>query len=271
VHDCEISGSSFLRGSRGILKSRSSGVAKEPLEKLRALSEKFHLLKPPIELLYPTYCGGCRGQGEVLCRTCLDAFVLIDDETSCPTCGRSVGKSIVCGACVTTPKQFERGYFGFSFEGPLREALHAFKFQGRKDVGRAVVRTLEEKILKFGGSFDIIVPLPVTEKRLWKRGFNQSFIIAEEISRTTGKPIDYSSLRKTRETRDQYLLSREERKKNVAKAFGLKGEAAHLSGKRLLLVDDLFTTGSTASEAAKTLKRAKPESVILFALARTPS
>jgi len=229
------------------------------------------VLAPVLDLIYPTYCGGCGGQGDVICRKCVSAFVPIDEAAACPLCGRWVGKAVVCGACITHPRHFQHGYFGFSFEGPLREALHAFKFKGRKDVGRALVRTLGERISGIKDAFDVIVPLPVTEKRLRKRGFNQSYIISEEISRITGKPIDYSTLRKIRETEDQYMLSRQERKRNIARAFGLKGRAGDLRGKRVLLVDDLFTTGNTATEACKTLKRAKPEAILVFALARTPA
>ena len=157
--------------------------------------------------------GGAAGKGDVLCRTCLDAFVPVDEASACPVCGRPIGKAVECGACITEGKLFERGYFGFSFEAPLREApLHAFKFKGRKDVGRALVRALEGRIVAFQDAFDIIVPLPVTEKRLKARGFNQSFIISEEIGRMAGKPVDSSTLRKVRETRDQYTLSKEEEK-----------------------------------------------------------
>jgi ComF family protein len=229
------------------------------------------ILDPVLELIYPTYCGGCGEQGDVLCESCLDAFVPVDESTACPLCGRWTGTAVECGACITHPRHFTRGYFGFSFEGPLREALHAFKFEGRKDVGRALVRTLGKRISGIRDAFDVIVPLPVTEKRLKKRGFNQSFIISQEISRIVGKPIDYSTLRKIRETQDQYTLSKEERKRNIARAFGLKGKAGDLRGKRVLLVDDLFTTGNTASEACRTLKGAKPEALLVFALARTPA
>lgn len=228
------------------------------------------VLNPVLELIYPTYCGGCGGQGEVLCKSCTDAFLPIDESSTCPLCGRWTGTPIVCGACITHPPHFQRGCFGFSFEGPLREGLHAFKFQGRKDVGRALVRTLSQRIFALADAFDVIVPLPVTAKRLNKRGFNQSFIISEEISGAAGKPVDYSTLVKTRETQDQYMLSKKERRKNVARAFALKGLGRELKGKRVLLVDDLFTTGNTVSEACKTLKGARPESILVFALARTP-
>ena len=228
------------------------------------------VLGPVLELVYPTYCGGCGSQGHVLCQACLDAFSPVDEQLTCPVCGRWTGTAIECGSCASSRTYFERGFFGYAFEGPVREALHAFKFQGRKDVGRALVRTLEKRIASIGRTFEFIVPLPITEKRLKERGFNQTFIVAEEISRITGKPIDYRTLRKARETLDQYTLSLEERKKNLVRAFALDSSKERLKGKRALLVDDLYTTGNTAREAAKTLMRAKTKAVLFFALARTP-
>ena len=228
------------------------------------------VLKPVLELVYPTYCGGCGTQGDVLCKACLSSFRPVDGIASCPVCGRWTGTALVCGACATNPPMFERGCFGYLFEGPLREAIHAFKFRRRKDVGRALVRTLEEWIASMAADFDVIVPLPVTEKRLSSRGFNQSFIVSEEISRITGQPIDYRTLRKTRETLDQYTLPREERKRNVVRAFSIEGGNGALRDKRALLVDDLYTTGNTAREASKTLSRAKTKAILFFALARTP-
>jgi ComF family protein len=228
------------------------------------------VLKPVLELVYPTYCGGCGRQGDVLCRACLDSFRPVDRIGACPVCGRWTGAAVACGACLTHPASFGRGHFGYVFEGPVREALHAFKFRGRKDVGRALVQTLEERITSMASDFDLIVPLPVTEKRLRARGFNQCFIVSEEISRITGKPIDHRTLRKTRETQDQYTLPKEERKKNLVRAFSIEGPGEALRGKRVLLVDDLYTTGSTAREVSKTIARAKTRAILFFALARTP-
>ena len=84
------------------------------------------------------------------------------------------------------------------------------------------MRLLRGHIQAMADRFDVIVPLPVTEKRLRERGFNQSFIIAEEIGGMTGKPLNYNVLFKTKETRDQYLLSRQERRSNVRGAFAVK-------------------------------------------------
>jgi ComF family protein len=222
-----------------------------------------------LEIVYPMYCGGCGRQGDVLCDACRESFIAIDTGGVCPVCGRWIGKRLKCGECISHPKYFEQAYYGFSFEGPAREAMHAFKFEGRKDVGRAMVRACEEKIRSFSSDFDLIVPLPVTERRLKKRGFNQSFIISEEISRITGTTINYWSLAKVKETQDQYTLSKEERKRNIKGVFETRKNTG-MKGKRILLVDDLYTTGSTVQEASKALLRVKPETILVFALARTP-
>jgi ComF family protein len=227
------------------------------------------LLKPVLELVYPTYCGGCGREGNLLCGECTRSFIALDGPAVCPVCGRWTESDAPCGECTIHRPPFERGFYGFSFEGALREAIHAFKFEGRKDVGRALVRMVHERIASVACAFDVVIPLPVTEKRLKERGFNQSFIIAEEISRLTGKPLDHGTLRKARETGDQYTLSKKERKGNIRGAFSLEG-GGRLKDRRLLLVDDLYTTGATAREASKTLLRAKPRNVLLFALARTP-
>jgi len=226
-------------------------------------------LRSALEIIYPLLCGGCGSPGAILCPTCTDVFRRVEDASSCPFCGRWVSIGSVCGACTDTPPLFERGLYGFYFEGPLREALLAFKFEGRKDVGRLLMRLLEERILSVREEFDVIVPLPVTEKRLKERGFNQCYIMAEEISAIAKKPLIHSALCKTKETRDQYTLSREERRKNVRGAFAVH-DRGELRGKRVLLVDDLMTTGHTAGEASRILLSARAKSVLFFALARTP-
>ncbi len=200
---------------------------------------------------------------------CIDSFLPVDDETSCPICGMPVGIREVCGRCIDEKNLFEEGLYGFYYKDRLRDAIHAFKFSGRKDVGRYLVRLAEKKIAAFSAKFDSIIPLPVTEKRLRERGFNQSFILAEEISRMTGKPVHHSTLRKIKETKDQYALSKNERRKNIRGAFSLT-DTVNLKGERVLLVDDLYTTGQTSREATRVLYRGKVASVVFFALARTP-
>jgi len=227
------------------------------------------LFKGLLNIIYPLSCGACGGSGDALCKPCIDTFRPVDQNDSCPVCGRCLGQRIVCGHCADEKRTFDEGLYGFYFENKLREAVHAFKFTGRKDVGRRLVGLARKNIIPFSSKFDCIVPMPVTEKRLKNRGFNQSFIVAEEISGITGKPLYHSVLRKTKETQDQYSLAREERRKNVQGVFALF-DSHKIRDSRVLLVDDLYTTGATAREASRTLMKGKTKSVVLFALARTP-
>jgi competence protein ComFC len=234
------------------------------------ISTAHEIVSSVLNIVYPIYCGGCGKTGDAICNNCLNSFIKVEDDLTCPVCGRQVGSRIVCGECIQQGRGFEEGYFGFCFEDRLREAIHSFKFQGRKDVGKRLVRIIEEKIASFSDRFDCILPIPVTEKRLRERGFNQSFIIGDEISKISGKPIYHSILYKVKETMDQFNLHREQRRKNVKGVFAIRN-ADRIKAKRVMLVDDLFTTGYTAKEASRVLKKAGVRSTLFFALARTPS
>ncbi len=230
-----------------------------------------NLFKTVFDIFYPISCGGCNAAtGSVLCDACIDTFRPVEEEKACPVCGRPVGKPVLCGACMEEKRAFRRGYFGYYFEGRLREAIHSFKFNGRIDVGEYLVRLLRERFGTITENVDCVVPIPVTEKRLTERGFNQSFIIAEEIAKMTNKELCPSVLTKTKNTKDQYALSRKERKRNISGVFAIKN-GQQISGKRVLLVDDLFTTGYTAQEATRLLVKSSAKEVVFFALARTPS
>ena len=178
----------------------------------------------------------------------------------------------MCGECIDEKRGFQEGHYGFYFENRLRDAVHAFKFEGRKDVGKCLVSLVREKAAALSDVADVIIPVPVTEKRLKERGFNQSFIISEEISSLTNRPVLHNVLRKTRETADQFTLSKDERRKNIRGVFAVTDrKRMEVAGKRVLLVDDLFTTGYTVREASRALLKGKAERVTVFALARAGS
>ena len=222
-----------------------------------------------LALFYPESCVVCGADGSALCPRCIDDLRTVKETEVCPVCGRWLGRRIPCAACSEAEMGFSRGIYGFYYEGGLRDAVHAFKFRGRKDVGRRLARLAVEKVRPLRGAFDLIVPVPVSGRRLRERGFNQSYIISEEISAVTGGTIDHRALVKRGGTRDQFALSRRERRSNVRGAFRVRDRSS-VEGKRILLVDDLFTTGYTASEAARTLKASGCAGITFFALARTP-
>lgn len=195
---------------------------------------------------------------------------LVNESVSCPVCGRQVGERLLCGECLTRSRPFREGYYGFYFEKQFREVLHAFKFGGRKEAGRLLVARIADRIRAIHGLFDCIIPIPVTRKRLKERGFNQSFIIAEEIEKLSGKPLLFKILTKIADREDQFKLSRPEREKNVKNVFAVHTPET-IKDSTILLVDDLYTTGATVTEASDMLIRHGAGSVIVFALARTPS
>jgi competence protein ComFC len=227
-------------------------------------------LNSALALFYPGSCVVCGANGESLCSECIHEFKVVSESESCPVCGKTgLGSAVMCGSCSTSETFFTRGVYGYEYEGRVREAIHAFKFEGHKEVGRRLVRLIARKFRNLEKEADCIVPMPVSRKRLRERGFNQAFIISEEISLITGIPVYHQCLIKDKEVPDQFMLSKNARKRNVRGIFKTRNHSL-LKNSRILLVDDLFTTGYTAHEAARVLKAQAPADVLFFALARTP-
>ena len=206
-------------------------------------------------------CPACLAKAEPLsadyfCAQCRAPFrnaFPLDEQGRCALCRRGVSG-------------FDAAYsYGF-YEGELRALLHLFKY-GRvqtlaKPLGRLLALALPRE-----ESFDAIVPMPLHWRKRWQRGFNQADLLAHEISRRTHTPVR-NVLRRVRFTATQAGLTNAKRRKNVSGAFRPKGDHA-LRGQRVLLVDDVMTTGSTAAACARALKMAGAGHVVLLTVART--
>lgn len=167
--------------------------------------------------------------------------------------------------CAGGMRGFDRAYsFGF-YEGPLRKLIHLFKYSGIKPLGKRLA-TLLSKALPEDEVYDAIVPMPLHWRRRWKRGFNQSAILARLLAHEGNAPV-VNAVRRIRPTAVQAGLTNSNRRKNVAGAFRVPNKK-RVSGKRILLIDDVMTTGATASACASVLKRAGARSVTLLTLAR---
>ena len=152
----------------------------------------------------------------------------------------------------------------------MSKAVHLYKYQGKAPVGNSLGILLAEFAKGWwkGNKDDhLIVPVPLSPKRLRQRGFNQSLFLAKHVARATGIPVDYMSLRRSKDTQPQSLLKRDDRKKNVKNAFTVLGSG--LKGKKVILVDDVATTGSTLNECAKALSKSGAKEVQCMVLART--
>ena len=169
-----------------------------------------------------------------------------------------------CTLCRLGLQGFDAVYTYGSYEGPLRQLVHLFKYGGMRPLagtfGELLARALPRET-----SFDVIVPMPLHWLRRWQRGFNQSALLAREIAGRWHTPIA-DVARRGKRTAPQAGLTNSKRRLNVQGAFQVRGR---LDGQHVLLVDDVLTTGATASACARALKRAGASRVTLLALART--
>jgi competence protein ComFC len=171
-----------------------------------------------------------------------------------------------CGICRLGLRGFDAVYSYGSYEGTLRQLVHLFKYGGVRPLAGTFGRFLAQALPR-ETTFDVIVPMPIHWFKKWQRGFNQSDILAREIGKKWNVPVR-SVIRRKKATRPQAGLTNAKRRANMQGAFKMM-RGKPLAGMRVLLVDDVVTTGATASACARVLKRAGAAHVALLALART--
>src|SRR5216117_2526540 len=236
---------------------------------------KFELLEAAVSLLYPpvcTLCGGKTRAGEYLCERC-EAKATPIVAPFCQQCSEpfegAIATAFTCANCAHRKIYFDAAVAAYRGRGIVRQIIHDFKY-GRQIhlrhlVGRWLNSALDDERLR-QSHFDVIVPVPLHPTRQRERGFNQAGLLAELLSAQTSircKPL----LERTRYTTTQTALDRSERMENLHNAFRLR-KNANVRGLRVLLVDDVLTTGSTLNECARILKRASAFSVHAATAAR---
>jgi len=171
-----------------------------------------------------------------------------------------------CGLCRLGLQGFDAVYSYGSYEGTLRELVHLFKYGGVRPLAGTFGKFLAQALPR-EAAFDVIVPMPLHWFKQWQRGFNQSDLLAREIGKKWNVPVR-TVIRRKKATLPQAGLTNAKRRANVSGAFKT-ARGRPLAGMRVLLVDDVVTTGATASACARVLKRAGAAHVSLLALART--
>jgi ComF family protein len=229
------------------------------------LREGLHLFKSALsDLFFPPVCAFCEapvvGSEASLCDACCDSVDAVS-EPMCAQCGLPVpGLAVLgsgsCGRCLADPPLYDRARYAVYYQGAVRDALVRFKFAGALHAATALSTILIEAFRRHfqPADFDLIVPVPIHRRRLIHRGFNQVVVLAKKLSQDTGIPLDRTSFKKIKDTPPQVRLTRPARVKNLRGSFGIQG-TNRIRGRKVLLVDDVATTGSTIAEAAKTIMR----------------
>lgn len=239
------------------------------------------------DLLFPPVCIECgevlEGAGGFVCDSCSSGIEGIAPP-HCSICGNTILKidkeDPICENCFTNKPEFDVALSAFAYGGAVMKAIKKFKYDGMAYLAGPLTALALEKSGYFWvndgvgkldpADFDLLVPVPLYKKRLYERGFNQALLISREMVKRWGDgniSINYKDLVRTRWTVPQTTLSVEERRINVKGAFESRGGAFYK--KRVLLVDDVFTTGATVSECAGVLKKAGVKRIGVFTLARS--
>ncbi|MEY4705854.1 MAG: hypothetical protein RL042_2059 [Nitrospirota bacterium] len=172
-----------------------------------------------------------------------------------------------CQHCQERPPAFERAWTLFPYLSPLREAICSFKYRGKQTMAKPLAALMID-VLPREIDVDIIVPVPLHPTRLRTREFNQSLLLADQLGRHLTRPVSATHLVRVTATDPQTTLTRQARLRNLLKAFAVR-RPQNLAGKRILLIDDVFTTGTTLHECAKILRKAGSGPVFALTLART--
>lgn len=200
--------------------------------------------------------------GEILCRACSADLPRLPDRC-CPRCALPTPQGEVCGRCLAHAPNFDATLAAYRYDFPVDKLVQSFKYGHRLALARYFGRQLASLAAPLDA--DLIIPLPLHRLRLRQRGFNQALELARPVARACALPIDASSCRRARNTPAQADLSLRERVKNVRGAFECR---ADLTGKRIMLVDDVMTTGASLDECARTLKLHGATRVSVLVLAR---
>jgi ComF family protein len=217
-----------------------------------------------LDWLYPPVCIACGEPGSVLCSNCMEKIKLRQGHV-CKHCGSYLScEEIICKECQKKPPKFTAMRTFADYEGVIRESVHALKYQKNQSIGHLFSGMLASLVKKEGWQVDLVIPVPLSPKRAAERGYNQAAQIAKPLALKLGVRYNPFGLKRIRNTRSQVGLSAQERRVNVAGAFEAIPEL--ISGKKVLVIDDVITTGATFTACADALHLAGASEIYCLAL-----
>jgi len=227
-----------------------------------------------LDVALPTLCPACREPvgGNGLCAPCWSKLSLIAP----PYCARlgipfayDPGPGVLSMQAITDPPAYHRARAAVRFDDISRALVHALKYGDRLDLAPTMGRWMARAGRELLADADALIPVPLHWRRLWARRFNQSALLARTIAEAGGVAVADAALKRIKATAQQVGLSQTERAENVQGAFRVPNDRkAEVAGRRLVLVDDVLTSGATSDACARALLRAGARSVDLLVFAR---
>jgi ComF family protein len=233
-----------------------------------------HTARLALDIALPTLCVACREpvDGDGVCATCWAKLSFIAPPF-CPRLGipfvYDPGPDMLSMEAIANPPAYTRARAAVRYDDVARTLVHALKYQDRTDLAPAMGRWMARAGRELLAEADVLVPVPLHWKRGWSRRYNQSGALARVIERHTDVKLSSEALRRVRPTQQQIGLSRKERASNVQGAFKVAADRQSLiHGRRVVLIDDVLTTGATVDACARALLRAKAAAVDVLVFAR---
>ena len=219
-----------------------------------------------LDLVFPRWCIGCGRAGDFICHTCYQSLPKIMPPI-CPKCGKPQPSGILCPSCVGWQAEIDGIRSPFQFDGVVRQAIHQLKYRNLRALAMPLSKLLQDYLATNPVLGQVLVPVPLHQKRLRERGYNQSSLLAHNLGRLINLPVVDDCLIRSRPAPPQTKASTvDERRSNVAKAFSCRDY--RLRDKQVLLIDDVCTSGATLDACAVALKAAGATSVWGLVLAR---
>ena len=228
------------------------------------------LVRSVLDFALPPRCGGCGTIVDDVDSFCADCWKQLEflGAGGCSRCGLPLKATDIetCAVCLAKPPRLDRIRAAVAYGDISRSITMRLKYGRKVALARTMSRYMQPLLGDLSGD-TVFVPVPLHRSRLWRRGFNQSAIVARELSRRTGYGVEIDALKRVRATPPLKGLNMLQRRRTVAGAFRANRQA-ELRGRNIVLVDDVLTTGSTANACARVLKRAGAARVDLVSWAR---
>jgi len=257
-------------------------MARSPLASPRQRTERWHpgrLLTAALDLLLPPGCAACGAPVDAVGLLCADCFDDLNPigEPYCGCCGTPfelawhAAEGGLCQRCLDSPPSFERARAALSYDTGSRQLVLPFKHGDRTELGPLLARLMARAGAPLLADCDLIVPVPLHRTRLFARRYNQAALLARALGRASDRPALLDALRRVSATESLGGKSAAERREEVAGAFAVRrGHASRIDGRRVLVVDDVMTSGATIDECARCLLEAGAAAVDALVAARVP-